>query len=85
VQHGVLHRDLQTLALAGGLLLVERTQHGDGEQHAGAGVAQGGARFDGRVVGIAADAHHATRGLGDHIEGEIVSERLPSPKPLTWA
>ena len=34
-----------------------------------------GARFDGRVVGIAADAHHAAHRLRDHVEGEFVLER----------
>ena len=44
LQHGVLHGDLDALAFAGGLLLVERAQGADGEQHAGAGVPQRRAR-----------------------------------------
>ena len=49
VQHRVLHGDLQALALAGGLLLVERAQDADRQQHAGAGIAEGGPRLDRRA------------------------------------
>src|SRR5581483_241637 len=75
VQHGVLHGELQALTLARALLLIERAEYGDGEQHAGAGVAQRGARLDGPAVRLAGDAHDAAGGLGDHVEGEVVLER----------
>src|SRR5262249_2319051 len=74
VQHRILHGDLQTLALAGAALFVQCTQYGDAQQHAGAGIADGGTGLDRTAVGFAADAHGAAGRLRNHVEGEVVGK-----------
>src|SRR6185312_2658535 len=72
VQHGVAHGDLDVLAAAGRHALVERSENAHGAQHAGAGIADGRAGPDRRLVGKAVDPHRAAHRLRDHVEGEIV-------------
>src|SRR5947207_10403498 len=75
VQHRVLHRDLQAMALARLATLVERAQNRDRHQHAGAGVTDRDARPGRRAVLVAGDAEGAAARLSDHVEGEVVLER----------
>ena len=56
----------------------------DRHQHAGAGVAERGARLDRRAVAVAGDAGRAAGGLRDHVEGEAFLVRAALPKPLIW-
>ena len=78
VQHRVAHGDLDVLAAAGRHALIERGEDAHGAQHAGAGIADGRARPDRRLVGMAVHAHRAAHRLGDHVEGTD-SSRAGSP------
>ena len=82
MQHGVLHGQFQTFALAGVLAPVQRRQDRDRQQHARAGIAKCGARFDRRSVRIAGDAHDAAAGLGNHVKGQVVFERAACAETL---
>jgi len=70
LQLRVPHCDLDPAAAAGGVALIERAQNADGQQHAGAGVAQGRPGLARAPVALAGDRHRAT--VGDHVESEIV-------------
>src|SRR3984893_6947595 len=63
VQHGVLHRDLKAPALAGGAALVEGAQDADRHRHAGARIAERGARLGRRPIRLGGDAPPAAAGL----------------------
>jgi hypothetical protein len=68
VQHRLLHRHLDELALAGPPTLYQRCQDGDREVHPGAAVADIGAVDQRRAVGLPGDAHCAGGRLGDRLE-----------------
>ena len=72
LQHGVLHGDLDPLALTSTAAPVERRQNADGEQHTGTGIAERHAGFERRPVALAGNAHDAAGRLRDHVEGEVV-------------
>ncbi len=82
VGHGLLHRHLDELALAGALALDVGGHDSGGRVDAGAGVADGGAAADGLAVGEAGHAHHAARGLGDHVEALVLAVRAGEPEAL---
>src|ERR1019366_10651959 len=63
-------RELQMLALAGPQFADISAENGDRHHHAGAGVANRRARFAGRTVFLAGDAHQPTDRLRDHVESE---------------
>src|SRR5207253_59247 len=69
-------------AAAGAVALKERAQDADRQQHASAGVAEGGARLARAPVALAGDRHRAAAGLGDHVEGEVVLVWASLPEPL---
>jgi hypothetical protein len=53
-----------------------------GQQHAGAGVAEGRPRFAGRPVALASDRHRAAASLGDHVESQVVLVGAARAEPL---
>src|SRR6266536_2249990 len=75
LQHGVLHGDLDALALPGALAAIERAEDAHREQHAGTGVAQRRARLGRRAIALASDAHDPAGRLRDHVEGEVLLVR----------
>ena len=85
VQHRVLHRDLQVLALAGFLAPIQRAEDGDRQQHAGAGIAERRSRLQRTAVALAGDAHRAAAGLRDHVERQVVLERAAFAEALHLA
>ena len=85
VQHRILHGDLQALALAGALLLVERARMLIAQQHAGAGIAERRARLDGRPSGSPVMLMMPPQACAIMSKARLFSNGLPSPKPFTWA
>src|SRR5262245_19540669 len=82
VGHDLLHGHLDELALSGALALDVGGQDGRGRVDAGPGVADGGAAADRLAVGEAGHAHHAARGLGDHVEALVLVVRPGEPEAL---
>src|SRR5262249_60825767 len=86
VDDGVLHRDLDLLALAGGLTLHQRGEDSDHAVHAGARVADGRPHVRRWPVGNARDAHRPAHGLGDRllalvlVIGPLPSQTLDAPR-----
>ena len=80
VGDGVLHGDLDLLAVAGYVALVEGGEDADGEVHAGAGVAEGGSGARGRAAGVAGGAEGAAGGLSDGVEGLVLAIRPVRPE-----
>src|SRR5215510_4973035 len=72
IGHGFLHRHLDHLALACALPLDVGGHDPCRHVHAGAAVADVGAAQHGLAVGKARDAHHAARGLRDHVEALVL-------------
>src|SRR5205085_12215132 len=85
VDHRVLHRELQPASCPGLLPLVERPQNADRHQHAGPGIAKGGAGLDRCAVAITGDAGRAARRLRDHVEGEAFLIRAAGAEALDLA
>src|SRR4029453_8928734 len=71
LEHGVLHGDLDALALASTAASVECRQNADGKQHTGTGIAERHAGFERRPVALPCNAHDAPGRLRDHIEGRV--------------
>jgi hypothetical protein len=65
VHHAIHHRDLDILALAGAIALMQRRQQADGQMQAGAGVANLRAGDERRALRRAGCAHCAAHRLGD--------------------
>src|SRR6185436_13273269 len=82
VHDGVLHRDLDLLALAGRVALHERGEDADHAVHAGAGVADRRPDVSGRTVRGAGDAHGAAHGLGDRLVALVVLVRAVGAEAL---
>ena len=85
VDHRLLHGDLDLLALARLVALLERGEQADGEVHAGAGIADGGPGVGRRVVGEAGDAHRPAHGLRDGLEGLVAGVRPVAAEALDGA
>src|ERR1043166_8092432 len=73
------------LALPGALLADVGGENRDRHQHAGAGVADGGAGPARRAVFLAGDRHGAAGRLRDHVEGEVLLERAAFAEALHLA
>src|SRR5215510_9209552 len=82
IRHGFLHRHLDHLALAGALPLDVGSHDPRRHVHAGAAVADVGAAEHGLAISEARDAHHAARGLGDHVEALVLVIRPRKAKAL---
>src|ERR1700746_2519068 len=72
IDHAVLHRTADQLALASELALIKRTKNADRSVQPGAGVADCRTRLDRAAVGLAGDRHRAAGRLRDHVKGEVV-------------
>src|SRR5262244_1388966 len=72
VDHAVLHRTADQLALAGELALIERPKDADCSVETGAGVADRRTRLDRAAVGLAGDRHGTAGRLRDHVKGEVI-------------
>ena len=72
IEHGVLLRDLDALALARRLALDERRQDADGAVEPRPRVPEPGLRAQGRAVRLAREAHRAAHRLGDPLEALVV-------------
>src|SRR6266478_4400167 len=72
INHAILHRALDPLALAGELALIERPKNADRSVEAGAGVADRRTRLDRAAVGLAGDRHGTPGRLRNHVKGEVV-------------
>src|SRR5215472_6141095 len=72
IDHAVLHRTADQLALAGELALIERTKDADRSVEASAGVADRRTRLDRAAVGLASDRHCTPGRLRDHVKGEVI-------------
>src|SRR5215831_8782782 len=70
IDHAVLHRALDPLALAGKLALIERPKDADCSVKAGTGVADRRTRLDRAAVGLTGDRHRAAGRLRNHVKGE---------------
>ena len=75
VDHGILECDLNALALAGRLALVERSQHPDRTVETRASVGDVRPRLERPATLLAGDRDGASRGLGNGIERQIPTER----------
>src|SRR5207237_1431759 len=75
IDDAFLHRQLDALALAGQLALVERGENPDRAVQSGAGVADRWARLERAAVGLAGYRYRAAGCLGDHVEGEKILVR----------
>src|SRR5215469_2823093 len=72
IDHAVLHRALDPLALAGELALIECGKDADRSVEAGSGVADRRTRLDRAAVGLAGDRHGTPGRLRDHVKGEVI-------------
>src|SRR5215472_2161181 len=72
IDHAVLHRALDPLALAGELTLIERRKDADRGVEAGAGVADRRTRLDRAAVGLAGDRHGTPGRLRNHVKGQVI-------------
>src|SRR5207237_10419023 len=72
IDDAFLHRQLDTLALAGELALVERGENADRAVQPGAGVADRRAGLERATVGLAGYRYRAAGCLRDHVEGEEI-------------
>src|SRR5262249_30689838 len=82
VRDGLLHRDLDELALAGALTLDVGGHDRGGGVHTGAGVADGRTAADGLAILEAGHAHDAARRLGDHVEALVLAVGPGEPEAL---
>src|SRR5262245_57497196 len=73
IDHRVLHRHLDLLALPGSVSLHERGEDADQAVHAGARVADRGPEVGGRSVGGAGHAHGPAHRLGDGLIALVVA------------
>src|SRR5206468_9885021 len=78
----LLHGHLDELALARALALDVGGHDGGRRMDAGAGVADGRAAAHGLAVVEPGHAHHAARGLGDHVEALVLVVRTGEPEAL---
>ena len=85
MQHRILHRYLEMVALAGFLAAIQRAEDGDRQQHAGAGVAERWAGFQRTAIAFAGDAHRAAAGLRDHVERQVLLVRAALAEALDLA
>src|SRR5262249_58503122 len=81
VDHGVLHRDLDLLTLAGEVPLHQRGEDTDHAVHAGARIADRRPDVRRRIVGEAGDAHRAAHRLGDRLVALVVRVRPVRAEP----
>src|SRR5215472_10853619 len=72
IDHAVLHRTADQLALAGELALIKRTKDADRSVQPGAGVADRRTRLDRAAVGLAGDRHRTPGRLRNHVKGEVI-------------
>src|SRR5207245_3366454 len=72
VDHRVLHRDLDLLALTGEVPLHQRGENADHAVHAGARISYGRPHVGRRIVGKAGDAHRAAHRLRDRLVALVV-------------
>ncbi|CPM74670.1 Uncharacterised protein [Bordetella pertussis] len=74
-QRAVVQRDVQELAQAAALALLQGQQHGDGRVQAGHHVHDRQAHPRGRAVGLAVDAHQPAHGLGAGVVARQAAQR----------
>src|SRR5215468_4165356 len=72
IDHAVLHRAADQLALASELALIKRTKDADRSVEAGARVAYRRTRLDRAAVGLAGDRHGTPGRLRDHVKGKVI-------------
>src|SRR5215831_15181824 len=72
VDHAVLHRTADQLALAGKLALIERSEDADRSVEASAGVTDRRTRLDRAAVGLAGDRHGTPGRLRNHVKGQVI-------------
>ena len=82
VQHRLLHRHLDELALAGAAALHQRREDRHREMHAGAAVADIGAVDHRRAAGLAGHAHRPRGRLRHRLEAFVVAVRAVGAEPL---
>ena len=82
MQDGILHRNLELVPLAGLTFLIERAQHRDRQQHAGARIAERDAGAGRGPIGIARHAEGTAAGLRDHVKGQVLFERAAFAETL---
>src|SRR5215469_18504113 len=71
IDHAVLHRTADQLALAGELALIKRTKDADRSMEASAGVADRRTRLDRTSVRLAGNRHGAAGRLGNHVKSQV--------------
>src|SRR6516165_9391672 len=72
IDHAVLHRTADQLALAGELALIKRTKDADRSVQPRAGVTDRRTRLDRAAVGLAGDRHGTPRRLRNHVKGKVI-------------
>ena len=85
MKYGVLHRDLEMLALAGSQPADICAEYGHRHQHAGPGIADRRARFARRPVFLAGDRHQPAARLRDHVEREVFFVRAAGAEAFDLA
>src|SRR5712691_4334495 len=71
IEHRLLHRDLDLLALSGAFALVQRRQNAAGGVDASAGISDRRAGLQWRGARKASERHGATARLSDHVEALV--------------